>query len=125
MFRTDASPDPMFTDTLELDLGSVVPSISGPRRPQDRVPLTESKKAFREALPSLMKSGDAAKTVNGAVERRQVPARAWLGCDLGDHQLHQYFQSLGADRRGLTGEESGRERPHEQALGENQFGAGI
>jgi aconitate hydratase len=64
MFRTDASPDPMFTDTLELDLGSVVPSLAGPRRPQDRVPLTESKQAFREALPSLMKSGDKAKTVN-------------------------------------------------------------
>ncbi len=64
MFRTDASPDPMFTDTLELDLGSVVPSLAGPRRPQDRVPLTESKQAFREALPSLMKSGNAAKTVN-------------------------------------------------------------
>ncbi len=63
MFRTDVSPDPMFTDTLELDLGSVVPSLAGPRRPQDRVPLTESKKAFKEALPSLMKSGDAAKTV--------------------------------------------------------------
>jgi len=42
MFRTDQSPDPMFTDTLELDLGSVVPSLAGPRRPQDRVPLTES-----------------------------------------------------------------------------------
>jgi aconitate hydratase len=63
MFRTDASPDPMFTDTLELDLGSVVPSLAGPRRPQDRVPLTESKKAFKEALPSLMKSGDASKSV--------------------------------------------------------------
>ena len=33
----------MFTDTWELDLGSVVPSLAGPRRPQDRVPLTESK----------------------------------------------------------------------------------
>jgi aconitate hydratase len=63
MFRTDSSPDPMFTDSLELDLGSVVPSLAGPRRPQDRVPLTESKQAFREALPSLIKSGDAAKTV--------------------------------------------------------------
>jgi len=63
MFRTDASPDPMFTDTLELDLASVVPSLAGPRRPQDRVPLTESKKAFKEALPSLMKSGDAGKSV--------------------------------------------------------------
>jgi len=63
MFRTDASPDPLFTDTLELDLATVVPSLAGPRRPQDRVPLTESKKAFKEALPSLMKSGDANRSV--------------------------------------------------------------
>ena len=61
MFRTDTSPDPLFTDTLELDLGTVVPSVAGPRRPQDRIPLTESKKAFKEALPSLMKGGDAGK----------------------------------------------------------------
>ncbi|MGZ8423701.1 MAG: aconitate hydratase AcnA [Candidatus Binatia bacterium] len=63
MFRTDASPDPMFTDTLELDLASVVPSISGPRRPQDRIALTDSKKAFAEALPSLMKTKNADKRV--------------------------------------------------------------
>jgi aconitate hydratase len=63
MFRTDASLDPMFTDTLELGLGSVVPSLAGPRRPQDRVPLTESKKAFKEALPSLIKSGSVDKNV--------------------------------------------------------------
>ena len=63
MFRTDASPDPMFSDTLELDLASVVPSIAGPRRPQDRIALTESKKAFKEALPSLIKSGSADKNV--------------------------------------------------------------
>jgi aconitate hydratase len=63
MFRTDDIPEPMFTDTLELDLATVVPSISGPRRPQDRIPLTESKKAFKEALPTLIKSGDAQRTV--------------------------------------------------------------
>src|SRR3990170_1018980 len=63
MFRTDSSPEPMFTDTLELDLATVVPSLAGPRRPQDRVPLTESKKAFKEALPSLMKGGDANQRV--------------------------------------------------------------
>jgi len=63
MFRTDASPDPMFTDSLELDLASVVPSISGPRRPQDRIALTNSKKAFAEALPSLMKTKDPTKKV--------------------------------------------------------------
>jgi aconitate hydratase len=63
MYRTDSSPEPMFTDTLELDLATVVPSLAGPRRPQDRVPLTESKKAFKEALPSLMKGGDANQRV--------------------------------------------------------------
>ena len=63
MFRTDQSPDPMFSDTLELDLSTVVPSISGPRRPQDRIALTESKSAFKEALPTLMRSGSAEKTV--------------------------------------------------------------
>ncbi len=64
MFRTDASPDPVFTDTLELDLASVEPSLAGPRRPQDRVPLTKSKSAFKEALPQLLKSGDVSRTVS-------------------------------------------------------------
>jgi aconitate hydratase len=51
LFRTDDSPDPVFTDTLELDLGTIEPSIAGPKRPQDRVPLREAKRAFWKALP--------------------------------------------------------------------------
>ena len=50
MFRTDASPDPVFTSTLELDLASVEPNLAGPRRPQDRVPLTGVKASFNLAL---------------------------------------------------------------------------
>ncbi len=57
LFRTDATPDPEFTSTLELDLGSVVPSLAGPKRPQDRVPLTELKRNFAMSLPGLMSSG--------------------------------------------------------------------
>jgi len=64
LFRTDASPDPVFTDTLELDLATVEPSLAGPKRPQDRVPLTSAKKSFQDALPSLLKSGDAARKVS-------------------------------------------------------------
>ena len=61
IFRTDETPDPVFTDTLELDLGTVVPSIAGPRRPQDRIPLTESKAAYRAALAeTLAKAGTPA-----------------------------------------------------------------
>ncbi|NPV65804.1 MAG: aconitate hydratase AcnA [Anaerolineae bacterium] len=50
LFRTDDTPDPVFTDTLELDLGAVVPSMAGPKRPQDRVPLTAMKQEFEAAL---------------------------------------------------------------------------
>src|SRR5829696_4114471 len=54
LFHTPEKPEPVFTDTLTLDLNTVQPSVAGPRRPQDRIPLTEVKKAFRAALPSLM-----------------------------------------------------------------------
>ena len=50
LFRTDSTPDPVFTDSLELDLSTVVPSLAGPKRPQDRVPLSQSKEMFRSAL---------------------------------------------------------------------------
>ena len=50
LFRLPGAPDPIFTDTLELDLGDVEPSLAGPRRPQDRVTLTNSKREFRREL---------------------------------------------------------------------------
>ena len=55
MFRTDDTPEPVFTDTLELDLGSVEPSVAGPKRPQDRVALTDVKKQFNSALTAPTK----------------------------------------------------------------------
>ena len=68
LFRTDATPDPVFTDTIELDLGTVEPSLAGPKRPQDRVPLRMSKPMFAEALTSeLEKVGTPAGTAS--VER--------------------------------------------------------
>ncbi|HYH69893.1 MAG TPA: aconitate hydratase AcnA, partial [Methyloceanibacter sp.] len=50
LFREADTPDPVFTETLELDLDSVVPSIAGPKRPQDRVPLTHAAASFADAL---------------------------------------------------------------------------
>jgi aconitate hydratase len=50
MFSTAGSPEPRFTDTVELDLATVVPNLAGPRRPQDRVPLESSRVAFETAL---------------------------------------------------------------------------
>ncbi len=50
LFRTDATPDPVFSDVLELDLSTVEPSLAGPKRPQDRVPLSAMKLTFETAL---------------------------------------------------------------------------
>ncbi|MGI8748696.1 MAG: aconitase family protein, partial [Deinococcus sp.] len=55
MFRTDETPNPRFTSTIELDLGTVVPSLSGPKRPQDRVSLSDMKQVYREALSAPIK----------------------------------------------------------------------
>ncbi|MFH1418679.1 MAG: aconitate hydratase AcnA [Planctomycetota bacterium] len=50
LFRTDATPEPQFTDTLSLDLSSVEPSLAGPKRPQDRIRLADMKSAFKATL---------------------------------------------------------------------------
>ena len=50
LFREDTTPDPVFSETLSLDMSSIVPSISGPKRPQDRIILDDVKKSFYESL---------------------------------------------------------------------------
>src|SRR5690606_31372071 len=50
LFHTEDSEEPTFSETLELDLGDVEPSIAGPRRPQDRIALTDARAAFLESL---------------------------------------------------------------------------
>jgi len=55
LFREANTPDPEYTDTLELDLGSVVPCLAGPKRPQDRVALTDMKSVFQKALTAPVK----------------------------------------------------------------------
>ncbi|RYG67904.1 aconitate hydratase, partial [bacterium] len=53
MYRDETSTDPVFTDFLELDLSTVVPSLAGPKRPQDRVALTDAASSFKTALVEL------------------------------------------------------------------------
>ncbi|MFQ5778852.1 MAG: aconitate hydratase AcnA, partial [Terriglobia bacterium] len=50
LFHTDETPDPEFSETLELDLATVEPSLAGPKRPQDRVALSQMKSSFQQAL---------------------------------------------------------------------------
>lgn len=79
IFRTASSPEPIYSETLELDLGKVEPSLAGPSRPQDRVALKEVKKSFLEALPNLMKK-DAKKTL--PLSTAPSPATAVAGASL-------------------------------------------
>ena len=74
IFRTDATPDPIYTDKLELDLASVEPTLAGPKRPQDRVPLRQAKTAFEKSLEgaaqkhvAVKNNGDQFELSNGSV----------------------------------------------------------
>ena len=74
LFRTDSTPDPIFSDKLELDLGSVEPTVAGPKRPQDRVALRNAKSSFVkvvEGLPQkqihVRNNGDSFDLSSGAV----------------------------------------------------------
>jgi aconitate hydratase len=69
MYRTSATPDPVFTDSLALDLGTVVPSLAGPKRPEGRVSLTDAKAGFEAAMESEYRKGaeiDRRVPVDGA-----------------------------------------------------------
>ena len=77
LFREDGMPDPVYTDTLELDLATVVPSLAGPKRPQDRIPLSAVKASYAESLAAekaRMASAipGAAKPAPGSAEAAMV-----------------------------------------------------
>ena len=67
MWRDDAAPEPLFTDSLELDLASVQPSLAGPKRPQDRVALRDVDNRFNDELEATYKkASDPRVAVDGA-----------------------------------------------------------
>ena len=74
LFRTDATPDPVFSDTLELNLADVEPALAGPKRPQDRVPLRQAKASFGKVIPAgetkrvgVRNNGDSFELAHGSV----------------------------------------------------------
>jgi aconitate hydratase len=74
LFRLDDDPDPEYTSSLELDLGTVEPSLAGPRRPQDRVALSGAKAGFEEALGTLL---ERAGSKRGTVARVEVDGESF------------------------------------------------
>jgi aconitate hydratase len=98
MFRSTDSADPVFTDTLELDLTTVVPSLSGPKRPQDRVSLAEAAPKFRQALTEIAggrkdrtklptENGESRFIDEGATGVDDIPEEARVEVKGADHGL--------------------------------------
>jgi len=82
LFREAGTPDPVYTDTLTLDLPTVVPSLAGPKRPQDRIPLTQMKTAYaaaykaeRERLATAAAATAAASTAATNMISEGAPLR--------------------------------------------------
>src|SRR5512140_3075438 len=76
LFREAGTPDPVYTDTLSLDLSTVVPSLAGPKRPQDRIPLTQMKakyaEAFKEEKDRLAAAAKGAAPIAGSAAAAMI-----------------------------------------------------
>ena len=98
IFRTDETPDPVFTDTIELDLGSVVPSLAGPKRPQDRVPLSQSKELFGMALSAeLERLAGAVSASPVRVASETAAAQAQMDAEGAAQSMEEHAVSLVID----------------------------
>ena len=82
LFHDATTPEASYTDTLELDLGTVEPSLAGPSRPQDRVPLKDMKKAFGEVLPKLKAAAAKAAALPVVVAASPPPTTGAFGVKL-------------------------------------------
>ncbi|MGO9648975.1 MAG: aconitate hydratase AcnA [Terriglobales bacterium] len=82
LFHDEKTPEAQYSELLALDLASVESSLAGPKRPQDRVPLSQAKESFDKALPSLIKPGKgaAAASGNGNLHHGSVVIAAITSC---------------------------------------------
>ena len=127
------APAPQFTKMLSLDLGTVEPSLAGPKRPQDRVPLRVD-----EGVVPQVADGAGRRTRLRARRRRPASAPATVvdnGHSVDDrprrrrhrrhHQLHEHQQPVGDAGRRPAGQEGGRKGAHVQAVRQDQPGARL
>jgi len=93
LFRTNDSAVPAYTKVLSLDLGTVEPSLAGPKRPQDRIALSAMKGSFGKSLEAPVNEFGFALTGEDLGREADVVHRSRRGGDCVDHQLHQHQQS--------------------------------
>ncbi|MDP3980052.1 MAG: aconitate hydratase AcnA [Chlamydiota bacterium] len=72
LYRTDETPDPIYTDTIELDLSTIEPSIAGPKRPQDRIRLKDAKKTFIDTISSIYSKSQTSKDIKADGKKVRV-----------------------------------------------------
>ncbi|MGC2610438.1 MAG: aconitate hydratase AcnA, partial [Candidatus Sulfotelmatobacter sp.] len=77
LFHDDKTPEAEYSELLTLDLGTVEPSLAGPKRPQDRVILSQAAESFHKALPSLIKPKAGAKTNGSGVTNSATNSARW------------------------------------------------
>ena len=104
LFRTDDAPEPYFDDLLELDLGTIEPSLAGPRRPQDRVPMRNLGQAFRAAFADRFK-----KQENNATESALIR----LGYEGGSSDPDPVVQKEDQDKMGSKSANGQNGREHD------------
>jgi aconitate hydratase len=89
LYRDKSSTDPVYSETIEVDLTAIEPSLAGPKRPQDRVPLKAAKQSFATALPGMMVSKKTGSSSGGtavaappqaAIEHGSVVIAAITSC---------------------------------------------
>jgi aconitate hydratase len=93
LFHDDKTPEAEYSELLSLDLATVEPSLAGPKRPQDRVVLSQAGESFQKALPSLIKPKSAAKTgppaaANGPRWEQEGGSPAAIGVE--DPNVHEH-----------------------------------
>ena len=149
LFRTDESPEPEFNERARARSGAVVPSVAGPRRPQDRVPLETAADLPQGVQPNFAsiraderdsgsiaegeagrdRSATATATTTARRRRTSATSRSKSARKRSssrrrrhrrDHQLHQHHQPVGHDRRRAAGKEGGRARADVPSLRQDE-----
>jgi aconitate hydratase len=123
LWRTDEQPEPRFSDTLELDMDTVESSLAGPRRPQDRLALSEMQPSFRQALGEMVGMDHALVSNGSSNGSSNGHADVSTGESPGDDHASDDTESMEAsDTPGGAADATGEGEPDQTSGGEPESG---